>query len=121
MTTRASFTVKNAWLSSDFGENYARKLFGDKVNELPHYVRGKRKGKLKGQILWTKCVAGGWVRTGPSYENDPSGYVERRVNKTISAQLVMPVWREQPTLLSEITLCAHTNTWAVTYEREAEE
>ena len=91
----ARFETKHSWLSSEFGENYARKLFGDViVDSLPRYVRGKRKGLLKGYIEWRKCVAGGWVKTGRRSEDDyyagaPAiGYVESRIGKTIAAGII---------------------------------
>lgn len=58
----AKTTIHDAWLSDEFGESYARKIFGSNiVDTLPRYVRGKRKGKLKGKIVWRKVEKGGWL------------------------------------------------------------
>jgi hypothetical protein len=68
--TYAVVTVQSAWLSTDFGESYARKIFGDEfVDQLPRYVRGKRKGLIKGKIEWLRVESGGWYRKGPGYRN----------------------------------------------------
>ena len=86
----ARFENNGAWLSSDFGQSIAARYFTpEQIESLGRYVRGKRKGLLKGRITWTKCVHGGWVRTG-SYDHDfgqASGYVELRVGKIIEAVL----------------------------------
>jgi hypothetical protein len=103
MTHLAQTQWNQAYLSGDFGESLARRYFGDElVDAMPRYVRGKRKGLLKGQIRWEKVVRGGWVRTG-AYDVDhgPSGYVERRVNKIIAAELSIPQWREDATMIAE--------------------
>ena len=91
----AQFETKGAWLSGEFGEGYARKLFGDEiVDALPRYVRGKRKGLIKGRIEWRKCVAGGWVKTGRRSEDEYAsgapaiGYVESRIGKTIAGGII---------------------------------
>ena len=40
MTNRARIAHKRAWLGQQFGEDYARRLFGDEiVDSLPRYVR----------------------------------------------------------------------------------
>ena len=57
----ARFAARSAWLGNSFGEEYARKLFGDAAIEvLPRYTRGKNTGKLRGEIAWIRCVEGGW-------------------------------------------------------------
>lgn len=103
MTNLAETQCNQAYLSGEFGESLARRYFGDElVDTMPRYVRGKRKGQLKGQIKWKKVTRGGWVRTG-AYDVDhgPSGYVERRVNKIISAVLSIPQWREDDEVIAE--------------------
>lgn len=76
MTNYAHIADRSAFLFTEFGEQLARKWFGDKiVDDLPKYVRGKKKGKPKGVITWSKIERGGWVR-GYDYED---GYVETRV------------------------------------------
>jgi len=101
MTTYAAFKENTAYLSGDFGEKYARRLFGDDiVDALPRFVKGKNKGKIKGRLDWKKCVRGGWVGQGSS-SYGAEGYVENRVNKTISAKLVIPVWGDEDELVAE--------------------
>lgn len=76
MTNYAKIKTKTAYLSNDFGESYARYLFGDKIiNTLPRYIKGQRKGLLKGKLIWKKCTKGGWVKTGP-YHDGGCGYVQ---------------------------------------------
>ena len=93
MTQYASIAERSAYLSSDFGEGFARRIFGDDVvDALPRYVRGERKGRLKGRIDWRKVEQGGWVR----------GHgVENRVGKVIAASLVMPVFRGDDEILNQ--------------------
>lgn len=58
----AKVEIHESWLSTEFGESYARRTFGNEiVDTLPRYVKGKRKGQLKGKIVWRKVVKGGWV------------------------------------------------------------
>lgn len=67
----AKIEIKEAWLSTEFGESYARRVFDDdgfvqqtghcEVDDMPRYVRGNRKGKLKGKIVWRKVTKGGWL------------------------------------------------------------
>lgn len=93
--TYAVIEERLAWLSTEFGETLARKYFGDKVvDELPRYVRGKRKGQIKGQFNWLKVESGGWVRGVCSdVFGDIDGWgVERRKGKIIRAMLTMPNW-----------------------------
>lgn len=55
--------TKTAYLSEEFGEQYATRIFGaDVVACLPRYVRGKRAGKIKAVIGWKKVAVGGWDR-----------------------------------------------------------
>ena len=58
--TFAKFEVRTADLSTDFGREIAEKWFPGKVEGLPRYVRGKKKGKLKGVVSWVKITKGGW-------------------------------------------------------------
>lgn len=63
MTTYARIINRTSYLSTEFGESYARRLFGDyAVDQLPRYVKGKRKGLLKGLLCWSKAETGGWQR-----------------------------------------------------------
>jgi hypothetical protein len=78
MTNYAKTENKVLWLKYDFGNELARKWFGDEaIDALPTLTRGKNKGKPKGVLVWTKCTHGGWVKTG-AYNWDvgqASGYV----------------------------------------------
>ena len=69
MPNYAVFVDRYAYLSEDFGRDLAMRKFGLCENQLEQivgrYIKGKRKGKLKGKIVWTKCIKGGWVKTGP--------------------------------------------------------
>ena len=78
----AQFISRFAYLSEDFGHDLTMRKFNLSEEQLEQivgkYVRGKRKGLLKGKITWTKCVKGGWVKTGP-YDHDAMracGYVQ---------------------------------------------
>lgn len=90
MTNYAVIDFNSAKLSTEFGEKIARKWFGDKiVDEMPRFVKGPRKGALKGVVTWKKVVRGGWVRGG-DYE---SGYVENRVGHIFDRELRhLPAW-----------------------------
>lgn len=59
--TFAKFEVRTADLSTDFGREIAEKWFPGMVEGLPRYVRGKKKGKLKGCVSWRKVTKGGWA------------------------------------------------------------
>jgi hypothetical protein len=89
MTSYAQIDSRTAYLSTDFGEEIARKWFGDEsVDSLPRYTRGPRKGKIKGAVAWSKVVRGGWIRTGRETANsEASGYVERRVGRVFDRKL----------------------------------
>ena len=55
-TNYANVEERSANLSSDFGNELARKWFSDEmVDALPKITRGKNKGKTKGVITWVKC------------------------------------------------------------------
>lgn len=59
-------------LASDFGLDYATRLFGtEALADLPRYQRGQNAGKLKGYLRWRRTLtagyhvnAGGGVRAG---------------------------------------------------------
>ena len=89
MTQYAKFKTNVAWLGQDFGEGFARRVFGDAaVDSLPRYARGKSAGKIKAEIAWVGCVEGGWVGQGrDAMREEAIGRVERRVGKTLYAQL----------------------------------
>lgn len=93
--SNAHIETKKTYLSSEFGESYARKIFGDDlINQLPRITRGERKGKLKGYIVWDKVIAGGmtfkkYVRNG-GYSNESERYLETRKNSVIYAAIWLP-------------------------------
>jgi len=72
MTNRAAVSTRNARLATDFGEELARKWFGDEAFDSidTKFVRGKNQGKLKGEIAWVKVERGGWVS-----EDQDQGFV----------------------------------------------
>jgi hypothetical protein len=82
MTNYAQIEQRTAFLHTEFGEELARRWFGDEsVNALPRYKRGKHKGKIKGAVTWSKVLRGGWVRDGLY------GYVENRVGHVFERKL----------------------------------
>lgn len=88
-TNYAQIEDRTAFLSTDFGEEIARKWFGDEtVDALPRYTRGARKGKLKGVVVWSKVVRGGWVRGDrETASGDATGYVENCVGRIFNRKL----------------------------------
>lgn len=98
----AEYYFRQGWMSNDFIENFARRYFGDEVvDSLPRYVRGKRKGQIKGMLQWSKVAKQGWCRTG-GRDNDgyATGFVELRLDKIVSVELVMPVWGKDPEVIA---------------------
>jgi hypothetical protein len=90
----AQTTIREAYLSSEFGLNLALKWTGLTEEEIAKYLgrnkKGKRKGLLKGSICWLKVDSGGWVRFGGTYGN---GGVENRKGKVIVCVL-RDCWNE---------------------------
>ena len=68
--------IHDAWLSTDFGLNFATRITGISEEQLEQLVgrnsKGKRKGLLKGIIRWEKVLIGGWRKLGHGEHN---GYV----------------------------------------------
>jgi hypothetical protein len=89
MTNYAKIQYRDAYLSTEFGEELARKWFGDEtVDSLPRFLRGPRKGKIKGVVTWAKIVQGGWVRGDrETASGQATGYVERRVGLIFDRKL----------------------------------
>ena len=57
----ANVEERSANLSSDFGNELARKWFSDEmVDALPKITRCKNKGKAKGVLTWVNVKRGGW-------------------------------------------------------------
>ena len=90
MTNYAEIVTRSAWLWTEFGESYAAKIIPEKIiSELPRYVRGKKKGKIKDhRIQWEKVERGGWVGISRAGNNG----VENRVGKVIRARLIKSLW-----------------------------
>jgi len=100
MTQYARIEEKFAYLSNDFGESMARRYFGDEfVNDLPRYVRGNRKGQIKGFIKWDKVVEGGWIGSGSSMQG-AEGSVENRKGSVIKVSAYEAVWGDADKLLA---------------------
>jgi len=93
--SNAQIETKKTYLSSEFGESYARRIFGDElINQLPRITRGERKGKLKGYIVWDKVISGGmtskkYIRDG-GYCHESERYLETRKNSVIYAAIWLP-------------------------------
>lgn len=99
MTVRANYNIRESWLGKEFGESYARRLFGDDVvDALPKVSRGKNKGNFKASIRWIKIENGGWVPT------ESGGFVENRKGAVVVAQLFNREWGS-----GEVTIY---NTWS---------
>ena len=71
MPVYAQFTKQHAYLNSDFGLDYACRVFNMNPESIEktvgRYTRGKRKGQLRGSLNWFKCSSGGWLRGGDGY------------------------------------------------------
>ena len=100
----ADIKYRDAWLSTDFGRDYAMKIFNLAESDLEklvgRYTKGKRKGLLKGKIVWSHAVKGGWVKTG-RYDCDmmrASGFVVRP-NKRFGHQIIVPLWNGEATVI----------------------
>ena len=90
MTTRANIVRHTATLSEDFGLTYACRVFKKSEAELEakvgRYVRGIRKGKLKGVLVWYKAISGGWLaHVGVILPNETAGHsvIDPYTRKTI--------------------------------------
>jgi hypothetical protein len=54
---------REAPLASEFGLEWAQKLFGaETLAALPKYVKGPKAGQPKGYVHWVRCETGGWSR-----------------------------------------------------------
>ena len=90
MTNYAEIATRSAWLWTEFGKDYADRVIPEKIiSELPRYVRGKKKGKIKDhKIEWEKVERGGWVGIDRASNNG----VENRVGKVIRVRLIHSPW-----------------------------
>lgn len=63
MASYGTLETKFADLATDFGLEWATKLFGEEaIASLPVRASGKNKGKPKGYVIWRKCVVAGYCR-----------------------------------------------------------
>jgi len=73
------YQVMRGYLSDSFIQELAMRklnLTEEQLEELVgRYVRGKRKGMLKGSLTWKKVTYGGWRRLGSGAGN---GFVQGR-------------------------------------------
>ena len=97
MANHAEITTRDAWLFSDFGAEYAAKVFpAEMIQALPRYMRGEKAGKIKNHLIeWDKDERGGWVAGGQRVEN--------RVGKVIRARLVKKDWGQPSQVIAEFT------------------
>ena len=59
----AQLETKSADLATDFGLEWATKLFGEEaIASLPVRASGKNKGKPKGFVIWRKANVAGYCR-----------------------------------------------------------
>ena len=80
-TNYSQFEEKTAGVWSEFGEQFARRKFGDAVVDcLPRKTRGPHKGSFKAEISWVKITRGGW-------QYEPFKGVERRVGQVVAVIL----------------------------------
>lgn len=94
MTNRAQYAEETAFLFKPRGEQKAREWFGEAVDALPRFTRGKYKGAIKGVVCWRKCVRGGWVSSDGGF----GGFVENRVGQVVHRALrELPKFGEDPT------------------------
>jgi len=118
---------KSASLSSEFGQSFARRIFGDAViDALPKITRGKRKGETSGQIEWEKCTTGGWsnarggvvrpgvlnvkMRSGSALYLDPRSWMTEDCHAKWVAR-GRPAWRhDEP-------ICDIEDRWGVLADR----
>ena len=64
---------RSAWLNTEFGLSLACKKLNKTPEEIEalvgRYTKGKRKGDLRGQLIWWSVIQPGWVRRG-FYDHD---------------------------------------------------
>ncbi len=63
MASQPKLVHRYAALADGFGLAYATRLFGETaIASLPVFVRGTKKGKIKGFIHWVQCESDGFDR-----------------------------------------------------------
>ena len=68
MVQYAKVETKSAPLAGDFAREFMTKRWGAEFTEavlaaMPRYVRGPKAGQIKGSLMWTKVIEGGWYRS----------------------------------------------------------
>lgn len=90
-----------AWLSTEFGLNIAMKWFNLNEEEIEsifgRYKKGKRKGYLKGMVIWKRCTHGGWFHL-----INGGGFVCPSTKVIFHKQLVLPVWDNKPEIKKRV-------------------
>ena len=68
-----NLTIKSADLATDFGLEWATKLFGaEAIASLPVRQAGKHKGRPKGFVIWRKAAESGYCREVQSVHREGS-------------------------------------------------
>lgn len=94
LTQRCNFEIRQAYLNTDFGLELAVRRLGKTKEEIEtlvgRYVKGKRKGELRGVLEWIKVTEGGWVKTGPyDWESmQGRGFVVTAIGATFGYRIV---------------------------------
>ena len=98
----AEYQHKGAYLSSEFGEKFARDYFGDElIDKFSRFKKGDNKGQLKGFVEWSRCTKGGFgynlgkdLGFGPlsRQKKDALGGLEKKKEKIVLVELFGPVW-----------------------------
>jgi hypothetical protein len=100
----AEYQHKGAYLSSEFGEKFARDYFGDElIDKLSKFKKGENKGQLKGFVEWSRCTKGGFgynlgkdssLGFGPLSRQTKHalGGLEKKKEKIVLVELFGPVW-----------------------------
>tara|TARA_R110002110_G_scaffold268204_1_gene484019 strand:- start:37 stop:621 length:585 start_codon:yes stop_codon:yes gene_type:complete len=100
----AEYDHKGAYLSSEFGEKFARDYFGDEIiDRFSKFKKGKNEGQLKGFVEWSRCTKGGFgYNTGNDLGFGPLsgqkkhtlGGLEKKTGKIVLVELFGPVWEK---------------------------
>tara|TARA_R100001132_G_C3207073_1_gene51728 strand:- start:14 stop:526 length:513 start_codon:yes stop_codon:yes gene_type:complete len=98
----AEYQHKGAYLSSEFGEKFARDYFGDElIDKFSRFKKGDNKGQLKGLVEWSRCTKGGFgynlgkdLGFGPlsRQKKHALGGLEKKKGKIVLVELFGPVW-----------------------------
>lgn len=113
MTQRAYFREMSCPLSDDFAIQLIEKKFGKEAiksieEKMPRYVRGEKKGKMKGLLMWDKLTEGGWARD----VNGNGGVC--RLSISFRYRIVLREWRKEEQVvkyLSRVSNCVVSDYW----------